>query len=201
MKCPACGNKGKPDSRPDPGVPAAFEFRGRLGSRVILRCLSCDRGVSMRVVPPGYKTIPPDEWAKLDDFWQLRRAEILADLQATTMYTDAERPLGERVAESQTSFIGPTQARSSLINAMRVAGYHSAESFSALMHDNPVEFARIALTARQQNVIHDNYEEILAQGGFPQADPAAERIAAAREALSRGDEGVRAFLDVTTGSS
>jgi hypothetical protein len=149
----------------------------------------------MRMVPPGYKAIPPDEWEELDEFWQLRRAEILADLQATSLYTDAERPLEERIAESQVSFVGPTQSRNSLLYAVRQAGYESAESFTDLMHNNPVEFARIALTARQQNVIHDSYEEILAQGGFPQADAAAARIAAAEVALTGGEEGIRAFLN------
>lgn len=148
----------------------------------------------MRMMPPGYKPIPPDEWEVLDEFWQLRRAEILADLQANTVYTDAERPPDERIAESQISFPGTTQRRTSLINAMRVEGYESAESFTDLMYNNPVEFACIALKARQQNVIHDSYLEILAQGGSPQSDAAASRIAAAREALAGGEDGIRAFL-------
>src|SRR4051812_16295833 len=108
MKCPSCGNKGKPDSRPDPGVPAAFEFRGRLGTKVIVRCLRCDRGVFVRMVPPGQKAVPPDQWRDLDEFWQLRRAEILADLQATLTYP-GDRPHEKVVAQSQVSFPGATQ--------------------------------------------------------------------------------------------
>jgi hypothetical protein len=200
MRCPSCGSKGKADSRVDPGEAPAFEFRGRLGAKVIVRCLQCGRGVFVRMVPPGYKAIPPDEWEKLDEFWNMRRAEILADLQANQEYTDRDRPVDERVAESQVSFVGQLQSRNGLLYAARRAGYASAESFVDLMNNDPVQFARIALTARQQNVIHDSYEEILRQGGFAQADAAAARIAAARAALVKGEEGIRAFLSSNVSS-
>jgi hypothetical protein len=151
VKCPSCGNKGKPDSRPDPGAPAAFEFRGRLGTKVIIRCLRCDRGVFVRAVPPRYKTIPPDQWLALDAFWQLRRSEILADLQVGVEF-DRERPPDETVAESQINFPGQSQRRASFIHAARQAGYTSTESVRELMTMRPVEPARIALAARQQTV-------------------------------------------------
>lgn len=43
-------------------------------------------------------------------------------------------------------------------------------------------------------MIHDDYEHILAQGGASQNEPATRRIAAAKEALGDGEEGIRAFL-------
>jgi hypothetical protein len=193
MRCPLCGNKGKPDSRPKASEPATFELRGRLGSKIIVRCLRCDRGVFVRVLPPGSKAISNDQWDELDSFWQMRRAEILADLQVQTQHPDGQPP-GELVAQSQSSFVGTAQARSSLIHTLGRAGYRSAEDMSSLMHDRPADFARMALTARQQTVIHDRYEEILAQGGSSQTEGATARIAAARDALVRGEEGVLTFL-------
>ena len=194
MKCPSCGNKGKPDSRPDPGVPAAFAFRGRLGTKVIVRCLRCDRGVFVRMVPPGYKAVLPDQWRELDAFWQMRRGEIIADLQATRTYP-VDRPHEEVVAQSQDSFPGTTQNRANMLHSMRQAGYDTPEQMADLTNNRPVEFARIAMTAREQSVIHDGYEGILAQGGAPQTERAAARIAAAKDALAGGEEGIRAFLN------
>lgn len=193
MKCPSCGNKGKPDSRPDAGVPAAFEFRGRLGTKVIIRCLRCDRGVFVRAVPPGYKAIPDDQWLALDAFWQLRRAEILADLQVGLEF-DRARPLEEAVAESQITFPGETQRVASYLHVMRQAGYASNESVKEVMLNRPAESARIALDARQQTVVHDGYEHVLAQGGAQQSERAKVRVAAAMVALADGEEGIRAFL-------
>lgn len=89
------------------------------------------------MVPPGYKAIPPEQWAALDEFWQLRRAEILADLQVGLEYNQ-ERPPEEAVAESQVSFPGVTQNRSSLLHAMRQAGYASTESVQDVINNRPV---------------------------------------------------------------
>ena len=194
MKCPACKNSGKPDSRPDAGVPQAFEFRGRLGTKVIVRCLKCGGGVFVRAVPPGQKTILADQWRELDAFWQLRCAEILADLQAIHEYDHQERPPDEIINESQTSFLGTIQNRASMIHSMGQAGYSSEAEVADLIQNRPVEFALLALKARQGNVIHDNYETFLARGGSPQSERAAARIEAARVALAKGDDAVRDFL-------
>jgi hypothetical protein len=202
MKCPACKNSGKPDSRPDPGVSPSFEFRGRLGTRVIVRCLKCGGGVFVRAIPPGYKAIPADQWRELDAFWQLRRAEILADLQAIQAYGQGEeRPADEVVNESQTSFLGTVQNRASLLSAMGQAGYPSNDEVSDLIKSKPLEFAFLALKARQGNVIHDNYEVILARGGSPQSERAAARITAAEAAIAGGDDAVRVFLQSASASS
>lgn len=194
MKCPACKNSGKPDSRPDPGVPPAFEFRGRLGTKVIVRCLKCGGGVFVRAVPPGHKAIPADQWRELDAFWQLRRTEILADLQAIHDYDHQDRPPDEIINESQTSFLGTIQSRASMIHAMGQAGYASEAEVSDLVENRPVEFALLALKARQGNIIHDNYETFVARGGSPQSARAAARIEAAKVALASGDDAVRQFL-------
>jgi hypothetical protein len=78
---------------------------------------------------------------------------------------------------------------------MNQAGYTSNESVHEVMLNRPAESARIALDSRQQTVIHDGYEAILAQGGAPQSERAAARIVAAKEALADGEEAVRAFLN------
>jgi hypothetical protein len=150
--------------------------------------------VFVRAVPPGYKAIPSDQWFALDALWQLRRAEILADLQVGLEF-DRARPIEEAVAESQISFPGQTQRRASFIHAMRQAGYASNESVKDLMINRPAESARIALDARQHAVIHDGYEEILARGGAEQSERAEARVAAATVALADGEEGIRAFLN------
>ena len=194
MKCPGCGNSGKPDSRPIQGVPPAFEFRGRLGGRVIVRCLRCSGGVFVRMFPPGSKAISVDEWRLLDAYWNLRRAEILADVQALQQYP-SQRPLDEQVAESQSNFPSQTMRVSSLINTVRVAGYGTdGPAMNDLMKNKPVEFARLGFVSRAQNVVHNNYQAFLAMGGAPQTEKASARIAAARDALAGGDEAVRAFL-------
>lgn len=195
MKCPACGNKGKPDSRPKPGEPAAFEFRGRLRTRVILRCLQCSRGVFVRPFPPGYKSIPDDQWDELDAFWQRRRAEILADLKATMLSPDGSG--AGQVAESQLFFPGDRQRHASLLHAMAQAGHRSTESAKDLLDNRPVETALIALTARQQSVVHDGYQDFLARGGVNQTEQAAALINSAKDALSHGEPGIRAFLEDT----
>lgn len=146
----------------------------------------------VRAVPPGYKAIPPDQWDELDAFWQLRRAEILADLQATVAYPGS-RPPEEVVAQSQTSFPGTTLNRANMIGSLRQAGYVTEEQVESLARRD--EFARIAMTAREQSVIHDGYEEILAQGGAPQTERASARIDAAKQALNRGEEGIVEFLN------
>lgn len=199
MKCPACGNKGKPDSRPKPGTPPAFEFRGRLRTRVIVRCFRCSHGVFVRPFPPGYKTIPDDQWRRLDAFWQMRRAEILADLKATLFSPDGSGS-GE-VKESQMIFPGERQFQSSFIHAARQAGYRSAESVGDLLANRPVESALIGLTAREQTVVHDGYDEILARGGVPQTQRAAALITSAKEALAHGEPGIKAFLEDTESGS
>lgn len=192
MKCPSCGVKGQHDGKAPPGE-AKFEFRGRLGARVILRCLNCDGGVFARMAPPGQKAIPPEEWQRLEEFWQLRRAEILADLQAQQEF-GPNVPVEERVQETQRSFVGETSARMALIHVLNQAGYGSAEAWSDLMKNDPARFALYALAARQRNVIHDDYDTLLAQGGMLQTPAAEDRIAAAAAALSAGDDAVSAFL-------
>lgn len=195
MKCPACGNKGKPDSRPKPGTPPAFAFRGRLRTRVIIRCLRCSHGIFVRPFPPGYKTIAEDQWRSLDAFWQMRRAEILADLKATLF--DADGSGSGEVAQSQMTFPGNRQRQSTFIHAARQAGYGSAESLSDLFTNRPVEAALIGLKAREQTVVHDGYEEFLTQGGVAQTERAAALITSAKEALEHGEPGIRAFLEDT----
>jgi hypothetical protein len=145
------------------------------------------------MVPPGSKAIPPDQWSQLDAFWQMRRAEILADLKAGLVYRPLEPPAGETVAQTQASFIGDTQARSSFIHAANQAGYSSSESLTDLLQNHPIDTALVALTARQQSVIHDHYDELLKHPS-PQTGQAAARIAAAKGALATSDEGIRTFL-------
>lgn len=130
---------------------------------MVLRCLQCNRGIFRRMLPgPGrYKAIPPDQWEALDGFWQMRRAEILADLQVFLEY-DSNAPPDQTIAESQVNFPGQTQRRASLIHELGVAGYPAtAESMSDLIDNRPVEFARVALKAREKNVVHDGYAELL----------------------------------------
>src|SRR5439155_23007020 len=87
------------------------------------------------------------------------------------------------------------QNRASLFAALEKAGYGAdAETVSDLVRNNQAEFARIALRARQQNIIHDGYEELLAMGGVPKTERAAQRVAAAKKALAGGEAGVLAFL-------
>jgi hypothetical protein len=193
MKCPSCGNKGQNDGQL-PGGDAAFELRGRLQWRLILRCLRCNGGVFHRMVPPRSQSIPAEQWNDLDRFWQLRRAEILADLQARLAF-GAELPSEEEVAESQAWFAGDASRQQNLIHSMRIAGYETTvEQVRDLLDNQPVEFSRIALTARQQNVVYDQYQEWLAQGGVAQTEQAAARIASAKRALEAGEDGIRAFL-------
>jgi len=158
-----------------------------------VRCLKCDGGVFIRMMPPGQKAISADQWRDLDAFWQLRRAEILADLQAWVEY-GSDRPADQAVNESQTSFMGEAMRTNNLLYTARRAGYDTAESVSELLAHNRVEFARIALTSRQQQVIHDGYDRFLAQGGSPQSSRSMERIAGAGAALAGGDDAIQAFL-------
>jgi hypothetical protein len=131
----------------------------------------------------------------------LRRAEILADLQAQTLFGSGEIPTEEWVAQSQVGHVGLKQARASLAHTLNQAGYKTAEQWSELMHQNPVEFQRLALTSRQQTVIHDGYEQFLADGGTPQTENAAARIEAAKVAVAGSEENIRAFLSAERGPS
>jgi hypothetical protein len=69
-----------------------------------------------------------------------------------------------------------------------------------MIENRPAEFARVAFIARQKSVVHDRYDELLSQGGAPQSNDAATRISAAREAIAKGDDGIRAFLDEAASS-
>ena len=147
----------------------------------------------MSPVPPRTKVIPAEQWAALDKFWQMRRAEILADVQVWIEH-DGHPPPEAVIPESQTSFMSPKQRELSLIYEMRLAGYPTAENLVDLMRNHRAEFARIAFLSRQKKVIHDGYEELLALGGTPQTDDGARRVAAAGQALMSGEDGIQGFL-------
>lgn len=190
MKCPACGAKGKPESRTKPGEDAAFELRGQLGNKVVVRCLRCDGGFFSR--PFGSQQISPDQWSKLDEFWRLRR-EILAQCQSFMKYAN-DPPPDEVVAQSQTWFGNQKLNEAQFVHTMRRAGYDSADAIIRLTRDNPVEARWLSFQSLQGRVVFNDYEALLDRGGVDQTDAAAARIAAARKALTQGETGGKAFL-------
>ena len=115
MKCPSCGNNGVTDNSVKPGAPAGFEVRGTLGSRVVARCLQCDRGLFHRM---RSNPIPDDQWETLDAFWQLRRAEILADIQVMKEFA-GNPPMPEHILQSQTTLGSEKHREMKLLHSSR----------------------------------------------------------------------------------
>lgn len=47
----------------------AFEVRGNYGGRPVRKCLSCDNGVRVTILPPRFRKVPPAEWDDLQQRW------------------------------------------------------------------------------------------------------------------------------------
>ncbi len=142
------------------------------------------------------KPIPDDQWETLDAFWQLRRAEILADIQVMKEFA-SNPPMPEHILQSQTTLGSEKHREMKLLHSLTIAGYDSADAINSLVRTDPVEFSWIAFLSRQQMVIHDRYEEYLATADSAQASEGAQaRVEAAQRALAEGEASIRSYLDV-----